>query len=151
MGWRDTMGLRNHTKHPHNPQNSGVDCSFEDFESSEHTPQAKIPPASMIKSDFNEWRRLKLGGAVSPPPPAEIAQAHAHKRRVVDWLDAHPASSEPDTCTLCTGPETWGNTLLPHGVGPHAWLHSDCWPSWRDGRIAEAEAALVSAAQRSIP
>ena len=77
MGWRDIMGLRNHTKHPHNPQNSDVDCSFEDFESSEHTLQVKIPPARVIKSDFNAWRRLKLGGAVSPPPAAEIAQARA--------------------------------------------------------------------------
>ena len=143
MGWRDIMGLRNHTKHSHNPQNSEENGGSEDFESSEHTPQVKIPPARAIKSDFNEWRRLKLGGAVPPSPPAETAQVNAHKSRVVDWLNANPASSPPESCALCTGPETWGNTLLPFGVGPHAWLHSNCWPSWRDGRIAEAEAAAA--------
>ena len=126
MGWRDILGLRNHTKHPHNPQNSGAKGDSEDFESSEHTPQVKIPPARAIKSDFNEWRRLKLGGAVSPTPPAEIAQARAHKTRIVDWLNAHPASSEPDTCALCAGPESSRNVLFPFGIGPHAWLHSDC-------------------------
>ena len=26
----------------------------------------------------------------------------------------------------------------------HAWLHSNCWPSWHAGRIAEAIAALAS-------
>ena len=92
-----------------------------------------------------EWRALVTRGLPPPAPPSEIAQARAHKSRVVDWQNAHPASSPPESCALCTGPETWGNTLIPFGVGPHAWLHSDCWPSWRDGRIKDAEAALVVA------
>jgi hypothetical protein len=28
--------------------------------------------------------------------------------------------------------------LLAIGVGPHAWLHSDCWAPWRARRRAEA-------------
>lgn len=83
------------------------------------------------------------------PVSSELAEARAHKGRVVDWLNANPASSLPESCTLCAGPETWGNTLIPFGVGPHAWLHSDCWPTWRYGRIKEAKAALV-VADRSV-
>ena len=143
MGWRDIMCLRNHTKHSHNPQNSEENGGSEDFESSEHTPQVKIPPARAIKSDFNEWRRLKLGGAVPPSPPAETAQVNAHKSRVVDWLNANPAPSAPDRCAGCGGADAPGSTLVPFGVGPHVWLHPGCWRAWYNKRLAKAGAALL--------
>lgn len=44
-------------------------------------------------------------------------------------------------CLHCGRADEPGN-LVPFGVGPHAWLHSECWRGWYGARMAEAAQAL---------
>ena len=96
--------------------------------------------------------------AENPPPSAVVHALRTHKveilellrdeldrRSIVEWLNAHPVSSDPDTCCWCDEPERSGDVLLPFGVEPtgHAWLHSTCWQPWQEHRQAEAKAALA--------
>jgi hypothetical protein len=99
--------------------------------------------------------------AENPPPLAIIEALRMHKgevlellrddaerRSIVEWLNAHPVSSDPDACCWCSEPERSGDVLLPFGVGPkgHAWLHSRCWQPWYEHRQAKAKAALAERA-----
>jgi hypothetical protein len=75
-------------------------------------------------------------------PPLELIEAlrthkgevlallpdEAERHRIVEWLNAHPVSSDPDTCCWCDEPERSGDVLLPFGMEPsgHAWLHGRC-------------------------
>jgi hypothetical protein len=100
--------------------------------------------------------------AENPPPSAVVDGLRAHKaeilellrseldrRSIVEWLNAHPVSSDPDTCCWCDVPERSGDVLLPFGVAPtgHAWLHSRCWQPWYEHRKAQAAAALTAVGQ----
>jgi hypothetical protein len=97
--------------------------------------------------------------AVNPPPLVVIQALRTHKCEVlellrdqaergsiVEWLNAHPLSSEPDVCCWCGEAERADDVLLPFGVSPsgHAWLHSICWWPWQKRRQAEAKAALAA-------
>ena len=74
----------------------------------------------------------------------EYAEAVARQTRVIEWLNANPAPSAPDRCAGCGGADAPGSTLVPFGVGPHVWLHTDCWPVWRDKRVEQARVALAA-------
>jgi hypothetical protein len=108
--------------------------------------------------------RLSVAGhslvleAERPPPPTLVDALRAHKgevlellriemerRVIVEWLNAHPVTSDPETCCWCGGAERSGDVLLPFGVAPtgHAWLHSRCWGPWHEQRERHAMAALT--------
>jgi hypothetical protein len=85
--------------------------------------------------------------APTPPPPAVLDLLSRHKaevvallraRGVVEWLDHHPAPSAPGRCAWCGGPEARGAVVVPFGIGPHTWLHAECWPVWHRERMAAA-------------
>lgn len=73
------------------------------------------------------------------------AEAQAFTCCVVEWLNRNPISSDPGRCLSC-GKQS-REAVLPfdaHGRD-HAWLHASCWTSWREGRKADAVAALMAA------
>jgi hypothetical protein len=74
-------------------------------------------------------------------PDDTIAEA-----RIVRWLNDHPAPSAPGRCAWCGRLEAPDAMVLPYGAEPetHAWLHSDCWPSWHAARRVDALVAVSS-------
>ena len=143
MGWREIMGVRTTEKHPHNPQNSLVTNSSEDCESSEVRPVRINPRAEPVRPIGVEWRAFVTRGLPPPTHPGERAEAVAHQARLVEWLNANPASSAPDRCAECGRADAPGATLVPFGGGAHVWLHLDCWRAWYNKRLAEAGAACL--------
>jgi hypothetical protein len=103
--------------------------------------------------------------AEEPPPPAVIKALRTHKgevlellqgaerRSIVEWLNAHPVSSDPNRCCWCGGAERAHDVLLPFGVSPsgHAWLHSRCWRTWYEHRKVQAADALLAVGRPTIP
>ena len=144
MGWREIMGVQAKAIYPHNPQKSEQDHSCEDCESSEPTPIRNAAPKAPTRSGAEEWRASMSGRLPPPAHPGERSEAQAFARRVKAWLCNNPASSPPDCCAECGGADVPGNVLLPHGIGPHVWLHSACWPVWCDGRVEQARKALAA-------
>ena len=78
--------------------------------------------------------------------PRPAAEGAAFDIILVEFLNRTHPDTDPNRCTWCGRPETADATLLPIGVGVrHAWLHPDCWAPWREGRRAQAIAALAEA------
>jgi hypothetical protein len=77
--------------------------------------------------------------------PRAEAEAQAFACCVVEWLNRNPVRSPPGRCLGCGDREHADDPLLPYGVEPtgHVWLHSRCWPAWRNAREADAIAALA--------
>ena len=76
--------------------------------------------------------------------PAEAAQ-EAFRGLVVAYLSAtFPRNCDPHRCAYCALAETPDAPLIPLGVGPHAWLHLDCWEAWRERRRAKAIVELAA-------
>jgi hypothetical protein len=69
--------------------------------------------------------------------------------RIVEWLNRHPALSQPGRCGWCGGVESSGAAVLPFGTEPgmHAWLHAECWPDWHRTRRAKAAEVLAPGGQ----
>ena len=102
------------------------------------------PPVHIERSVAADWRAFINK---KRPPPAHLgerAEALAYQSRLVEWLNANPASSAPDRCAGCGGADAPGSALVPFGVGPHVWLHTDCWLGWRDKRVEQARVALAA-------
>jgi hypothetical protein len=74
------------------------------------------------------------------------AGAQAFACCVVEWLNRNPVHSQPGRCLHCCKCDHAHDPLLPYGIEStgHAWLHSYCWPAWRDSRQATAIAALAT-------
>ena len=71
------------------------------------------------------------------------AEVQAFESCLVEWLNRNPSSSPAGRCAWCGKSETPSVIVLPFGAGEHhAWLHSDCWPAWRQSRRSEAVLAL---------
>jgi hypothetical protein len=109
---------------------------------------------------------VRLDDFLNPPPPPpsdecrafELAVARVMRIRSLSRSQAERAAFEialverlntthpdtpPDRCAHCGRLEVPGAALLPIGAGArHAWLHSDCWETWRARRRAEAEKEL---------
>lgn len=88
--------------------------------------------------------------------PRDQAEARAFDCCVAEWLNRNPMRSPPGRCLGCGETEHGHDPLLPFGTKPtgHAWLHSRCWPAWRERRKAEAIAALSTFeinATRTLP
>ena len=143
MGWREIMGVRTTEKHPHNPQNSLVTNSSEDCESSEHRPVRINPPVPPVRPIGVEWQAFVTRGLPPKAHPGERADAVAYLTRLVEWLNANPAPSQPDQCAGCGGADAPGSTLVPFGTTAPAWLHPGCWRAWYNKRLAKAGAALL--------
>lgn len=77
-------------------------------------------------------------------PPRDQVKDRTFDTFVVEWLNQHPAPSEPGRCAWCGMPELPSAVVLPFGTEPgtHAWLHAECWPAWHEARRAAAVAAL---------
>ena len=91
-----------------------------------------------------DWRTFVTRGLPPPAHPGERADAVAYQHRLVEWLNANPASSAPGRCAECVGVDAPGTALVPVGIDAHVWLHSDCWPVWRDKRVEQARGALAA-------
>src|SRR5262245_4489500 len=71
------------------------------------------------------------------------AEVQAFEQCIVEWLNANPSASPAGRCAWCGKAETPSATVLPFGADEHhAWLHTECWPAWRQSRLAEATKAL---------
>ena len=97
--------------------------------------------------------------AAAPPSPALLGLLSRHKAnilellrgreavagqtRVIEWLNANPASSAPDKCAECGGADAPSSTLVPFGTTAPAWLHPGCWRAWYNKRLAKAGATLL--------
>jgi hypothetical protein len=77
-------------------------------------------------------------------PQAEAERA-AYDIVLVEFLNATHPNTDPSRCAHCRRAETPREVLLPIGVGPHSWLHPNCWTPWRERRRREAIAALAEA------
>ncbi|MEQ9335160.1 hypothetical protein [Thalassobaculum sp.] len=76
---------------------------------------------------------------------AEEAEACAYECCVVEWLNRHPASSDPDRCAGCGRPDRESVAVVPFGAEGygHTWLHPECWHDWHRGRLQRAQAFLA--------
>ena len=101
------------------------------------------PQVHIERSVAADWRTFMAQKRSPPAHPGERAEAVAHNTRVVEWLNANPASSAPDRCAECGRADAPGATLIPFGGGAHVWLHLDCWRAWYNKRLAEAGAACL--------
>jgi hypothetical protein len=74
------------------------------------------------------------------------AEAQAFECCLIEWLNLHAAPSAPGRCAHCGEAASSVAVILPFGTEPgmHTWLHSHCWPAWREARRAEAIVALAS-------
>jgi hypothetical protein len=96
-------------------------------------PEAFLRRAELVAEA--EGRLVDPGGAVhgdglSPRQSVRPRRSAAEsaRRPIVEWLNTHPVSSDPDTCCWCNEPERSGDVLLPFGVEPmgRAWPHGKC-------------------------
>jgi hypothetical protein len=78
--------------------------------------------------------------------PHTEAGAQAFACCVVEWLNRNPVHSQPGRCLHCSKCDHAHDPVLPYGIEGtrHAWLHSYCWPAWRNSRQATAIAALAA-------
>lgn len=95
--------------------------------------------------DAADWReyfdeRVAVAMIDGQQPEAE-ARRIAWQCCVTRWRDLHPVTSKPLQCAHCGRPDEPGN-IIPFGTGPHAWLHSGCWPAWDQAQREAAELAL---------
>jgi hypothetical protein len=104
---------------------------------------AETPEAASWRCFFEEKTDLAERVRGLPRPEAERA---AFDIILVEFLNrTHPDTSS-DGCAHCRRSETPDAILLPIGVGVrHAWLHPDCWETWREARRTQAIAALAEA------
>jgi hypothetical protein len=67
------------------------------------------------------------------------------EKRIIRWLNEHPAPSRAGECAWCGKPESPDGTVLPFGTEPetHTWLHAECWPAWHWARRRHAIAELA--------
>jgi hypothetical protein len=94
------------------------------------------PPSSPERQAFEATvARVKRIRGLSCPE----AERAAYEILLVEFLNRTHPDTDPNRCAWCGKPETLDAILLPIGVGiRHAWLHPDCWASWRARRLAEA-------------
>jgi hypothetical protein len=103
--------------------------------------QADTPEAASWRCFFEQ--RADLVETVRGLPRAEAERA-AYEQVLITFLNKTYSDTSPHTCAECRGPETPAATLLPFGWGDrHAWLHRDCWASWRAQRRVKAEDDLA--------
>jgi hypothetical protein len=97
---------------------------------------AETPEATSWRCFFQEKTELVERVRGLPRPEAERA---AFDIVLAEFLNRTHPDTDPNRCAYCRRLETPDSTLLPFGVGlRHAWLHDDCWASWRARRRGEA-------------
>jgi hypothetical protein len=74
--------------------------------------------------------------------PRASAEARAFACCVAEWFNRNPVRSPPGRCLGCGADDHSHDKLLPFEQTGHAWLHSRCWPAWRESLNVEAVAAL---------
>jgi hypothetical protein len=100
-------------------------------------------------TDHSELRRIFEGHAAAVMRlrglPRLEAERVACEMVLVERLNAAHPDTDPNRCAHCGRSETPDAILLPMGVGVrHAWLHSDCWATWREARRRAAIEALAA-------
>ena len=96
-----------------------------------------------------KWRRrlengIKTIERMRSAGQAEAAQEAFRGLVVVYSNETFPRNCDPNRCAHCRRAEDPSSPLIPLGVGPHAWLHPDCWEAWRSDRRAKAMAELAA-------
>jgi hypothetical protein len=105
--------------------------------------EAHVDPAAGAHRRRREFEdRTIVVQRVRNLPLAE-AERVAFDIVLVEFLNATHSSTPFDRCARCGKPETPDATLLPIGVGPHAWLHSGCRAPWREARRKAAIETLA--------
>jgi hypothetical protein len=107
-------------------------------------------PAELLERVRSSKSALLIALRDTCPGDAEDAPRHISasseadpNRRIIRWLNQHPAKSTPGYCVFCGRPETPDAMVLPFGTDPdHVWLHAECWPAWQEMRRREAITAL---------
>jgi hypothetical protein len=103
------------------------------------------------KEDWSadDWRlyfeeRAAVGEFDGGLPRAD-AETQAFECCVVEWLNRNPAPSAAGRCSWCGQPESHGAVVVPYGMRPgtHAWLHTECWPTWQEFRRSQARETLT--------
>ena len=93
----------------------------------------------------NDWKHFYGERAAVLEYDHELPRPEAERRAwewcIVEWLNQHPAPSEPGRCAWCGKPEDAG-VVVPFGVEA-AWLHHECWRPWHQERRQEAVSGLA--------
>ena len=103
--------------------------------------RADTPEAASWRCFFEQ--RVDLIRTVRGLSRAE-AECAGYEQLLITFLNKTYPNTSPHACAGCGGPETPAAQLLPIGWGErHAWLHRDCWASWRVQRRVKAEEELA--------
>lgn len=152
MTWLDRLRSIEKSLHCEDPElpklSKGAFGSFDSAHPKDRkvfSPAASVPRTAMTweASDWREYfdERVAVAMIEGQQPEAE-ARRIAWACCVTRWRDLHPVASEPEHCAHCGRPDEPGN-IVPFGAGPHAWLHSGCWPAWDRERQEKARRALA--------
>ena len=101
-------------------------------------------PATLVRQVREAKNDLIAMLTASTGDECGAAASNSREARIIRWLDSHPAPSPPGACAWCREREGPGALVVPFGVqlGTHTWLHPECWPAWRESRLAEARRAV---------
>jgi hypothetical protein len=110
--------------------------------------QAIMDAILAAETEPDRWRRALTEKVETIMQPRGLtrhdAEREAFRHLMVEYLNATHPNTDPTRCAHCIKTETPDATLLPFGWGEgHAWLHRDCWASWRDQRRAKVEDDLA--------
>ena len=74
------------------------------------------------------------------------AETRAFDCCIIEWLNRHSETSDPDRCAWCGEPDRDGRAIVPFGTecDGHAWLHPECWNLWNGKRRKKARQALAA-------
>jgi len=74
------------------------------------------------------------------------AEASSYECCIVEWMNRHPESSDPEHCAWCGRQDQSGHTVVPFGTDGrgHAWLHPECWARWHQDRRERAQRSLAA-------
>jgi hypothetical protein len=76
-----------------------------------------------------------------PAQTLEMATAELRRRMVAAWVEANwpTTTTDPSVCHHC-GKRS--DNLIPMGVGPHIWVHWECFDLHRAARRRQGVIAL---------
>jgi hypothetical protein len=112
---------------------------------------AKAPPKDQISPSLAELSDARQGSADWSTDDWRArfdelrakAEIGAFNSCIAEWLNRNPSPSLAGCCAWCGKAETPGAMVVPFGAGEHhAWLHTECWPTWHQSRRKEAAIAL---------
>jgi hypothetical protein len=98
-----------------------------------------------------EWLLVTLAGGKREIVAAPRLREAEERRRLVQWVNDHFASSPAGVCAHCGGEEPSGDPFVRLFVGnDRGEVHASCYPAWLAAREAEAMRALGSEARLAV-